>query len=83
MALPRNAEQARVMLEAWRNANKDIRHAIMYGGGAFFDSEPLPHKVYYRGGKVTYLPPDRYMLRRHKPSPSDCVWIVPGTLDGT
>lgn len=40
---------------------------------------PWPHLVYYRAGKVHYVPPDRFRLDTEAPSPSDCTWIVPGT----
>lgn len=44
------------------------------------DREPWPHEVVYLGGRVTYVPPDRFLIDGPA-GPSDSVWIVPGTLD--
>lgn len=41
--------------------------------------EPWPHLVYYRGGRVNYVPPDKFRMHTEPKSPSDCTWIVPGT----
>jgi len=43
-------------------------------------TERWPHYVHYRGkGKPNYCPPDTFGFLG-KPGPSDCDWIVPGTL---
>lgn len=46
-------------------------------------SEPTPHTVhYYAGGDIRfYTPPEcfHWAKRSQHGSPSDCVWIVPGT----
>jgi len=44
-------------------------------------AEPWPHLVYYRHGRVTYVPPDRFLFQTSPHGPSDCTWIVPGTLE--
>lgn len=46
-------------------------------------NNPAPHVVRYRvNDGVHYTPPQEfYVGRRVEKSPSDCLWIVPGTLE--
>lgn len=41
--------------------------------------DPWPHLVHYVGGRVIYCSPDQFCTLVPD-GPSDCVWIVPGTL---
>jgi len=43
--------------------------------------EPWPHKVYYHRGWISYVDPQHVFWSGDLPGPSDCVWIVPGTLE--
>lgn len=43
--------------------------------------EPWPHKVYYHLARVTYVDPSHYLWSGYEMGPSDCAWIVPGTLE--
>lgn len=40
---------------------------------------PPPHTVHYINGHITYCRPDQYFALNPY-TPSDSVWIVPGTL---
>ena len=82
MALPQKPlteDAAREMVEAWRKS--------LYGAPivSLWDliSEPTPHKVHYESGKVLYVKPANFFfgLPCRTKSPSDCTWIVPGTLE--
>lgn len=43
-------------------------------------SEPYPHYVHYYGTSPFYVSPEYFHFRSHI-APTDCVWIVPGTLE--
>jgi hypothetical protein len=44
-------------------------------------SEPWPHYVhYYGGGEPFHVSPEHFHFRSHV-GPTDCFWIVPGTLE--
>lgn len=83
MALPREPltdAEGRRMLKDWRSA--------AYGGmlSQFIMqamAEPTPHVVRYRADSGThYTPPaEFYWGVGRKPGPSDCLWIIPGTLE--
>jgi hypothetical protein len=46
-------------------------------------NDPTPHVVRYNAhfGTHTYVPPEVFYWSAELPSPSDCEWIVPGTLE--
>lgn len=48
-----------------------------------FRNEPTPHIVRYAAHcGITYTPPTEfYWNAERRNSPSDCTWIVPGTLE--
>lgn len=50
-------------------------------GDMFFPRDPWPHIVYYRKGKVTYVPSDHFLFTDNQRGPSDCIWIVSGTAE--
>lgn len=57
-----------------------VANALFQHGKQFFPDEAWPHFVHYQKHRVIYVPPDEFLTWR--PSrPSDCIWIVPGTLE--
>jgi len=42
--------------------------------------EPYPHYVHYYGDEPLYVPPTHFHFRSWVGA-TDCVWIVPGTLE--
>lgn len=62
----------------WPNViQKPYHHDSLYD--MLLREPPWPHLVYYRAGRVRYVPPDRIRMHTEPQSPSDCTWIVPGT----
>lgn len=47
----------------------------------FWPADPWPHMVHYRSGRMTYVDPKTFLWTDERRSPSDCVWIVPGTAE--
>lgn len=45
----------------------------------FLDRDPWPLLVYYLNGRVTFVPRERFMMSQPE-EPTDCVWIVPGSV---
>lgn len=42
--------------------------------------EPRHCRVYYHAGRHTYINPEHFYWSSATPSPSDCEWMVPGTV---
>lgn len=78
---PLTEDEARQLVADWRKGWPLIP--------SFYDllaealREPTPHVVRYRADEgVRYSPPTEfYISRRRRTLSSDCVWIVPSTLE--
>jgi hypothetical protein len=64
--------------------------AIADAVGTPYKPAPWPHMVHYRArrshwiqqpGRCVYTSPDEFFWDTKPEGPSDCTWIVPGTLE--
>lgn len=79
---PLTENEAQKLLADWRNTSRPIANFWSMLQEALH--EPTPHFVYYRGARVhrmhhAYVPPTSFYCTPLPKSPSDCVWLVPGT----
>lgn len=72
----------RLMGPGWRAGiiNMPYHRESLYD--QLLDQTPWPHLVVYHQGRITYVPPNRFLLQAAPRSPSDCTWMVPGTGEG-
>lgn len=71
---PLTDDEARQMLVSWREGWP--QYPTLWD--MIRDAGPTPHVVrYHRDTGVHYTPPTHFYMGR----PSDCTWIVPGTLE--
>lgn len=74
---PLTEDEARKMLADWR-----VGYPKLVSLWSMVN-EPMPHTVQYEPvrEKPMYISPDRFYCRTIFRNPSDCTWIVPGTLE--
>ena len=81
MALPRTQADAEAILEAYfRSRRDDIPMTVMDGYRRFVLNGPWPDYVHYGQGCIVYTSPEMFCTLSID-GPSDCRWMVPGTLD--
>lgn len=80
---PLTEDEARKMLGDWRKSSQGQPIASFYTKYQKAMEEPTPHIVTYAEGRFYYTPPNEVLfgLSSYVGSPSNCTWIVPGTLD--
>lgn len=74
---PVTEDEARKMLEAWREYERTVPIASIWA----LMSEITPHTVNYRACRMYYHAPHHFPILPKQRGPSDCTWIVPGTLE--
>lgn len=72
---PMTEDEARKMLADWR-----VGYPKLVSLWSMV-KEPTPHTVNYRTGRMYYHAPHHFPILPKQRSPSDCTWIVPGTLE--